>query len=88
VQFDCRPNIPFIIMTNTTVRSPEQLEDSHKLVLKMAPASVSGVGCGFLKEVNRPSPEADLHINPGSRLRMCVRGAVPKLLNTSSYSGV
>jgi hypothetical protein len=68
VQFDRSPNIPFIIMTKAMFRSPELLEGPHKLVLKLAPGSVSGVGCGFLKEVNRPSPEAeaDFHINPGS----------------------
>ena len=51
----------------------------HNLVLKRAPASLGGVGCGFLKEVNRPSPEADPHLLLVSSLRMHVSGAVPKL---------
>jgi hypothetical protein len=61
------------------VRSPEQLEGPQKHLLKMAPAIVSGVGCGFLKEVNRPSPEAYFHLHTLFRQRMCVLGRLPKL---------
>jgi len=51
------------------------------LLLKRAPANVRGVWCGFLKQVNRPPPEADRHLLKVSslRIRVCVCGAVPNL---------
>jgi hypothetical protein len=63
----------------TVARSPRSAWVPHELVLNRAPANVRGVECGFLKEVNRPSPEADRHYLLVSTLRMRVRGAVPKL---------
>jgi hypothetical protein len=86
-QFDRPPNISVSIIYKTTVRSPEQLEGPHKLVLKRASVIVSGVVCGFLKKVNRPLPDTEFHLHPVCALRMHVHGAVRKLLNTSSCSG-
>jgi len=48
----------------------------HNLILKRALASVGGVGCIFLKELNRPSPEASRNRHLMHRLRTYVRGAV------------
>jgi hypothetical protein len=88
VHADRPQNSSVSIITNTTVRSPKSTRDPHQIVLKMAPASIGGEGCGSFKEVNRPSPEADRHILLVCRLRIRVCGAVPKLPNTSTLSGV
>jgi len=76
---DGAANISLSIINKTVVRSRRSAWVPHELVLKNAPASIGGVGCGFLKDVNRLLPEADRHFFLVSRLRMCVRGALPKL---------
>ena len=50
----------------------------HSPVIKRALASEGDAGCGFFKEVNRQSPEADPNLHLVHRLRTRVRGIVPK----------
>jgi len=78
--FDRPSHISASILNRTMVRSPtDRLVDPHELLQKRAPANVRGVWCGFLKNVNWLSPEADRQLLPVSSLRMRVCIAVPKL---------
>jgi hypothetical protein len=76
---DSAQNILFHIITMTVAWSPRSAWVPHELVPKRAPVSIGGVECGFLKEVNRPSPETDRQFLLVSTLPMCERGAVSKL---------
>jgi len=59
---------------------PDRLVGRHEPSLKRAPANLGGVWCGFVMDVKRPSPEVNPQLLLVSTLRMCVCGAVHKLL--------
>ena len=64
---------------------PDRLAGPHNLVIKRSPTNVGGVGCSFLKGVNRPSLQSDRNHHLVHRLRTRVRKVVlkpPIILNT------